>query len=466
MAAKTAVDLPESPRVVPDPISTPTIVVVTVAALGVIAWHIAAFPITNPFYGLFENATDVRVYRAGAATVLDGRSLYDDPVLWRLHFTYPPFAAVALVPMAVVTQAVANICWWVLGFVALAGVIAIGLRSLNYRLDARLVVFAVLLAVGSTALEPIRTTIWLGQINIVVMALILIDLVFLRPTSRWRGIGIGLAAGLKLTPLFVIVYLLLTRQWRVAGVALATFAGTVAVGFLIVPRDAWAYWTRHLVDTDRIGRADSPANQSVRGALSQMFAYFDIGRFADAGPGGPVYQAPTWVWVPVALIVAAVGLCAAVVAHSESKELLAATIVGMTMCAVSPFAWGHHWVWCVPLLVVALDLAMRRGTTAGSWWYWLGPVGVIASTFTWWRHWWESGPYLTSDHAIALGLFMMPRVADGRPWDTALVFLYSWCYPMLLGVTALATLLGGVRKRRRRRPSGRSSTTEDAVAVA
>ncbi|WP_238419274.1 glycosyltransferase 87 family protein [Gordonia sp. 'Campus'] len=466
MAPKTAVEPPESPRSAPAPIPGVAVIVAAVFALGVIVWHITAIPITNPFYGLFENATDVRVYRSGAATVLDGRSLYDDPVLWRLHFTYPPFAAVVLVPLAVVGQAVAAICWWALGFIALAGVIAMGLRSLNYRVDARLVAFAVLLAVASTALEPIRTTIWLGQINIIVMTLILVDLVFLRPTSRWRGIGIGLAAGLKLTPLFVIVYLVLTRQWRVAGTALATFAGTIVVGFLVIPGDAWAYWTRHLVDTDRIGRADSPANQSVRGGLSQMLAYFDIGRFADAGPGGPVYQPPVWLWVPAALIVVVVGLWAAIVAHSESRELLAATIVGMTMCAVSPFAWGHHWVWCVPLLVVTLDLAMRRGTTAGTWWYWLGPVGVVASTFTWWRHWWDSGPYLTSDHAIALGLFMMPRVADGQPWNVALVLLYSWCYPMLLGITALATLVGTLRARRRRRPPRRSSRTEDVVAVA
>ena len=49
------------------------------------------------------------------------------------------------------------------------------------------------------------------------------------PDSRWwKGVGIGLAAGFKLTPLIFIPYLLLTRRYRAAAVAAATFALTIA----------------------------------------------------------------------------------------------------------------------------------------------------------------------------------------------------------------------------------------------
>ncbi|WP_244970943.1 glycosyltransferase 87 family protein [Gordonia jinghuaiqii] len=466
MAAHPAVDPPASTRAAPAVISRRVIGLAAIAAVAAIVWHITAFPITNPFYGLFQNATDIRVYRAGADTVLDARSLYDDPVLWRLHFTYPPFAAVALVPLALVTQTVANIIWWAACFATLVAVVVLGLRSLNYRLDRRLGVFAVLLAIAATALEPVRTTLWLGQINILVMALILTDLVFLKPGSRWRGIGVGVAAGLKLTPLFVVVYLLVTRQWRAAGTALAAFGATVVVGLLVIPSDAWAYWTRHLFDTGRIGRADSPANQTVRGFGSQMLAHLDIRRFAERGPAGWVFDAPSWLWVPAALVVAGLGLWAAVVAHRSSRDLLAATIVGMTMCAVSPFAWGHHWVWCVPLLLITLDVALRRGRSRRTWWYWLVPGGVVTVTFTWWRHWWDGGPYLTSDHAISLGLFMMPRDPDPGPWDHALAVLYAGCYPLLLGVTIVVTLVAFARPRRRDRPATGSCSPGEVAPVA
>ncbi|MDS1113584.1 glycosyltransferase 87 family protein [Gordonia westfalica] len=438
------------------------LVVAGVAALGVIAWHITAFPITNPFYGLFENATDARVYRAGADTVLDSRSLYDAPVLWRLHFTYPPFAAIAFVPLAVMSVGLANIVWWTIGFAVLVAVVALGTRSLGYRPDARLIGFAVLFSIAVTALEPVRTTIWLGQVNLLVMALMLTDVVFLRAGSRWRGVALGIAAGIKLTPLFAVIYLLVTRQWRAAATAIATFGATVAIGFLVVGSDARAYWTRHLFDSDRIGRADSPANQSVRGFGSQMLAHLDVRRFTHPGPGGPVFTAPPWLWVPAALVVAALGLWAAVVAHRMSRELLAATIVGMTMCAVSPVAWGHHWVWCVPLLLVALDLALRHGASRRTWWYWLAPAGVVALTFTWWRHWWDSGPYLTSDHAISLGLFMMPRSPGPVGHGPAVV--YAGCYPLLLAVTVVATLVAHTVAQRR--ADARAPARDDVVAVA
>ena len=455
-----------APTVHSRPIPTWVIVPAGIAALGVIVWHITAFPYTNPFYGLFENATDVRVYRAGADAVLDSRPLYEAPVLWRLHFTYPPFAAIAFVPLAVLSTGVAHIVWWAVCFVALVAVATLKTRSLGYRLDARLVGFAVLFSVGVTALEPVRNTIWLGQVNLVIMALILTDLVFLRADSRWRGIAIGIAAGLKLMPLFAVIYLLVTRQWRAAATAIATFGGTVAIGFLVVRAESRAYWTRHLMDSGRVGRADSPANQSVRGFGSQLLAHLDVRRFTHPGPGGPVFDAPSWLWVPAALVVAVLGLWAAVVARRMSRPLLAATIVGMTMCAVSPFAWGHHWVWCVPLLLVTLDLALRHGGSRRTWWYWLAPAGVVALTFTWWRHWWDSGPYLTSDHAISLGLFMMPRAADPGPVDHALVLLYAGCYPLLLAVTVVATLLAGRRTRDRRPSAGESLAPEDVVAVA
>ncbi|MFW0794541.1 glycosyltransferase 87 family protein [Gordonia sp. CPCC 205515] len=439
----------EGSRSVTPRISGWVVGVAAIAAIGVIVWHITAFPISNPLYGLFQNNTDLRVYRAGAQTVLDADPLYAKPVLWDLDWTYPPFSAIVLVPFALVSQAVANVIWWSATFLALIATIVLSFRSLGYRLDGRLAVFSVLLAICSTALEPVRTTIWLGQINIFLMLLILADLVLLdmiRPNSRLRGIGVGLAAGIKLTPGFFVVYLLATRRWRAAATAVVAFAATVVVGFAIVPRDSWQYWTHDIVRAARIGRVDSPANQSVHGFICQMLAYFDVRRFAHPAPGGPVFAAPAWMWVPVALIAAALGIWAAVVAHRRGQELLAVTIVGMTASTVSPFSWGHHWVWFVPLFVVAFDFAYRGlALGRGEWWRWLAPATIVTLSFTWWHHWWDSGPRLTSDHAIALGLFMQPRWPDPQWYDRLVVMVSAGCYPLILLLTIIVTLVAARR---------------------
>ena len=416
-----------------------------IAAIGVVVWHIVAFPISNPFYGLFNNVTDLRVYRAGAQTILDGHPLYGAPVLWGLEFTYPPFSAIVFIPFALMGQTAANIVWWSAIVVALIAVIALSFKSLGYRLDRRMWVLILLLTVCSTALEPVRTTIWLGQINVFLMALVLIDLILLdmiRPNSRLRGIGVGLAAGLKLTPAFFVVYLLAIRRWRAAVTAVITFLGTVALGYLVVGKDAHTYWMEDVFGAGRIGRVDSPANQSVNGFISQLLAYYDVRRFAEPLRGIPVYSAPAWLWVPFALVAAGLGIWAAVVAHRRGRELLAVCIVGMTASTVSPFSWGHHWVWFVPLFIVAFDFAYRGiGTGAGAGWRWLAPATIVTLSFSWWKHWYGVGPHYTSDHPIAIGFFMMARY-DTHWWDQLLVILYSGAYPLVLLLTIIVTLVG------------------------
>src|SRR5439155_26712098 len=75
--------------------------------------------------------------------------------------------------------------------------------------------------------EPFLRTVYLGQVNVALMALIMWDLT--QPDTRasrwWKGAGVGIAAGIKLVPLIFLPYLLLTRRFRQAAVAAAAFRG-------------------------------------------------------------------------------------------------------------------------------------------------------------------------------------------------------------------------------------------------
>lgn len=427
-----------------------------VAGFGVLAglvvwWHLTAIPPGNPFYGLFQNYTDLRVYRAGGRTVLDGVPLYGGPVLWHLDFTYPPLSALVFAPLALISASTAALGWWMATYLALVAIIAVSFRSLGYRADVRLWCAAILLAIAVTALEPVRTTLWLGQINVFLVLLVVVDLVRTRTDAapnRWRGIGTGLAAGLKLTPGFFLLYLAATRQWRAGVTAATTLAATIVIGFAVIPHDAWRYWTHDLSESQRVGRADSPANQSIHGFFSQLLGYFDIRRFLvrqDVGP--PAFDAPRWMWMSAALIVAVVALWAAVIAHRRGRELLAVTIVGMTSCAVSPFAWGHHWVWFVPLLVIAFDVAYRSWLVRQRHWWlrWALPAGVVGLSFTYVYNWFSSGAHLTSDHLIGLGLFAMPRNPASSWWNIAPAVLYAGGYLLVLLATVALTLCDAAR---------------------
>ncbi len=410
-----------------------TLTLCAIAAVVVLVWHVFALPIGNGYYGLFGNNVDLWVYRAGGDALLQGSGLYAGPVFFEMEFTYTPFAALAFVPLTLMSFGVTEILWWIAIFAALVGIVRCCLRTLGYPNTRRTWVFAVLLAVVCTSFEPVRTTIWLGQINVFLVLLVLWDLT--RTRSAARGIGVGIAAGIKLTPAFFLVYLAGTRQWRTWRITAATLLATVAIGFLVRPADSWSYWGQQFTRSGRVGLVDSPANQSVNGFLAQMLRFYDVQRFSSPLGTTTVYQPPLWMWLAVTVPVAALGMAAAVAAFRRGNELLAITLTGMTSACVSPFSWGHHWVWLVPLFV----LTLHHARTAHTKWRFLPAVAVLIPSFCWWWNYWGGPAQLEAPHPIGIGFLMLPRDAP-EWWIHALVPLYSGCYPLILIATATYVL--------------------------
>ncbi len=309
----------------------PVPVVILVAAAAVVAATRGGF-------------TDLLVYQHGGRTVLDGLHLLesDDPVTG-LPFTYPPFAAVALVPLATLPAWLAAALWTGASVCALAAVVVVVRRALDRPTPGWLVA---LMTAGALALEPVWQNLTFGQVNVILMLAVLVDLV--GPTRRWSGVLVGIAAGVKLTPLVFVVLLLLVGRRTAAGRAALAFTATVAVGFLAAPSSSASYWADGLVDASRVGPPALAHNQSAYGALA---------RFLDAPP-------PTSLWLavagPLSLAVLAIGAAW----WRRGDRLLGTCLAAMSMLFASPVSWSHHWVWALP---VALVLWERSRWAAAAW---------------------------------------------------------------------------------------------------
>jgi alpha-1,2-mannosyltransferase len=163
----------------------------------------------------------------------------------------------------------------------------------------------------ATWLDPVRTTLYLGQINVVILALVVGDMLGPRG-SRWRGVGVGLAAALKLTPLLFVAYLLLTGRIRAAVTAVATFAVAAGVGFLVAPADSVTYWLRGtFAAADRISAVGGSSNHAVSGFVARLL-----------GEGSAAQV--TYLAAAAGLVVGT--LCLAVRAHREGDEVLAVVL--------------------------------------------------------------------------------------------------------------------------------------------
>ena len=316
-----------------------TVVVCGLAAVGSLA--IRAFDAHYRFF-------DMVIYHDAIRWWSNGGELYDyaAPVRGELGFTYPPFAAFVLMPVARVPAETAgwlNAAGSVLALTVVLAVLAAPVAARHGRPLRHVLVAAVPLALGT---EPVRQTLGFGQVNLWLFALVLLDLMVLgRGGSRWAGVGVGIATAIKLTPGLFIVYLLVTGQWRAARTAAVTTAALTGGAVLLAPAESLRYFGDLLWQTDRVGAADALTNQALTGLLARV-------------AGTP--SAPAGWWLAGCLLVLVVGLRRARQAHAAGDEVTALTLTGLTANLVSPMSWTHHLVFLPVAVLILADVAARR----------------------------------------------------------------------------------------------------------
>lgn len=306
---------------------------------------------------------DLTIYVGAARSWLHGGSLYDyHDEVFHLAATYPPIGPIAFSVFDPFSDEVREILFTFVSMVALAGAswAATGLAGLGGRRRVDWTLWSFAAAVLTT---PVWLTVRQGQINIVLWALVLLDIDAIRRSRRWTGIGIGVATALKLTPGVFIVWLATTRRWAATVRAVAAALALTALGWVLAPSDSRRYWTELLWDSDRVGRLGDDRNNSLMGLLARVLS------------GGPTR---TLLWVVLVTVVVAVALVRATRASRIGDLLGAAAIVGCATSAVSPISWSHHLGWLVLALlpfVLAASTARDRVLCSIGYLVLVGPMG-------------------------------------------------------------------------------------------
>lgn len=246
-------------------------------------------------------------------------------------FTYPPFAALLMLPMAAVQWHAAIAINFALSAAASAFLLYLLVDPLARRFGWDRW-FALALAVCVFAgLGPVRDTFSFGQINLVLMALVYLDL----RKHPLAGVGIGLATAIKLTPGVFIVYLLVTGRWRMAATAVGTAVSATLLAGVVMPDATRAYFTELLWETNRVGNLDYVSNQSLLGMLA---------RWNTTDPNHLL-------WVLLVAVTLLIWLRK--VRDSDLRTGFALT--GLVGCLISPITWVHHLVWLIPGFVLLLE---------------------------------------------------------------------------------------------------------------
>jgi len=314
------------------------VLVVLALAVGVAAFLSVAV-VGHKFF-------DLEIYHGALRYwAIDGGEIYD----WikrdtRYGFTYPPFAALVMLPMAYLP-------WPVVLTISMAATVAATALVLWWLVDpvsrrvgwTRWYAFAIAFCLAA-ALEPLRETADFGQVNMLLLAVVAADLLWLAGRgSRWAGIGIGLATTIKLTPGFFILYLLVTGRRRAAATAVGTAVAATVLAAAVAPDASRIFWTEALWNTDRVGELGFISNQSLQGMVARL------------DPEHPSLL--LWAALVAATLVVWARRSRSAVAGGDETTGLALT--GVAMCLVSPVTWVHHLVWLIPALALVVDNALR-----------------------------------------------------------------------------------------------------------
>ena len=367
----------------------------TLLAAAAIAWTaLGAYSGLGTRYSL-----DLHVYRSAAAALVAGRNPYLE-VFTRHHlpFTYPPFALLTFLPLSLGPDVLIEVMWWLANAVCTVAIVYF-LMTRTIRMERPLAIYRSLLIapILCIALEPVRSNLDYGQINAILFLATLVDLFAVRPNRR--GVLVGLAAAVKLTPAIFILYFVVSRDGRAVVRSSATFAAATALGFLVLPSQSVDYWKSEVFRPGRTGPVGGPLNQSLYGLLHRW-------------PFAPFHSA---LWLGAVAVVVVSGALLARSLVQRQQYVAGAVALGLTGELVSPVSWTHHWMWILALpILIATTPRERTATTIVK----AAMVGLIVvaclAPYTWSGRGWPSR--LESDSLVGLGvaLLLAWTVAQGR----------------------------------------------------
>jgi alpha-1,2-mannosyltransferase len=327
-------------------------------AYGLVAW-LRGWPL----------GVDSSVYRAGAVLLLHGHSPYDVSDLGYLHlsFTYPPAAALLFTPLAALPV---QLAWAVMAsasVLALALVIRVAIAAVPYwHFPAAW--STLLLTMAMLCLLPVWRTIALGQVTVLLMAMVAVDvLVVTARRPRWGGLLVGVTSAVFLVPLIFIPHLFVTGRRAAAARALAVFAGLQGLTLVIAPQDR-AYWTSYVFKTRRIGPVQQPYDQSLNGLMA---------RVTDMSPWS-AYAA----WA-IGAVLAVPALMLMLRYHRRGQDVSALCVTACFGLLLAPVSWLPCWVWIAPVVVALFSWLQATWSGAGQrradrWERWAGAGAVIA----------------------------------------------------------------------------------------
>lgn len=288
---------------------------------------------------------DFSGYYYGPKAFLSGGNPYLTRQNFFTPFVYPPFVLIFFIPLIAIPFQIAEILWTVVSFLLLFASLFIFLKMYKQKM---LSISSLLIGILICLFFPVKFSLGMGQINIVVFFLITLGVYFYNRNKNWlSGFLLGLSILLKFFPVLVILYLGLKKQWSILLFVLSTIICGLLLAFLFLGPSINFYFYLHIFPGYFSGWKGDYYNQSFSGVLMRAYVPTDIGEV--------LRNAFSLLGLSITFI--------AIFLTKIKRSLHAVNLsIGCLMTIsllANNFSWQHHFVWLLfPLL--ATFYAIRK----------------------------------------------------------------------------------------------------------
>ena len=351
---------------------------------------------------------DIKSRISDVWNVREGRVLYTF-YPHKQYFTYPPAALFLFYPLTWFPKMLAIYLWSAASIFSYGGLLATAWYWLRREFSARTVGISFLAAtVAVTFLPTMSILLSQGQTASMLALMVAADALLVR--GKGRGVLTGIAAALKIYPVFFVGFWIVRKEWRPAVTAVLSGATTTLLAWAIWPQHSFRFFFERLSSGKEISHFHG--NIHWRSSSASPYSFFYRPPFHGGALGSTLGM------LAVAGV-AILGMFAAVRLYRQGYRLTSFVVALMGSTLAAPVVWDHYFAWAILLPLVAYEVGWRRPLGLAA------VVAFIALLVPWGMARDENFSYVGFD-LITILLFF---ARNALLFSTLLVMVSSWTAP-------------------------------------
>jgi hypothetical protein len=271
------------------------------------------------------------------------REPYLDPNLGYQN-AYPPISEIFFLPFAFLSHQVALVIFTYISFASIIGSVFLSLKIAVKKVPW----YYFLLFIGfSFASFPIRFSLGMGQVNMIVLFLLLLAVFSeTKPKKNSLAAGLSLGAAIAIKPIFAffLLFFALKKSWKVVFISTLIVIALSVTSLIFWPPQIWINWYQSTILP--MTRFTAPymyvyQNQGIFGFLSRQISNSNLRIFLT--------RAATVILIPLA----------AYLAFKKKEINLGLSFFIITLLLFDITSWQHHFVWLMFPFVVLLTYILK-----------------------------------------------------------------------------------------------------------